>query len=332
MATGTTDYGQINQRTAAWAATEMLRHAEPILVLQKFGMTKEMPKNKAEQVKFRRPIPFSAATTPLVEGVTPSAQKMDYEDVSATLKQWGRPIEITDAVQDLAEDPVLKDAAMLAGEQAALTLEMVTYGVVKAGTSVSYANGSSRGAVNTPISLNKQRSVVRSLKNQKAMKITRILDGWPKYATRPIEAAYVAVTHTDVESDVRGLAGFTPTAEYGSRSMIHDHECGSVEDVRYVMSPELEPWADAGASTSTMVSTSGSNADVYPVLYFGKEAFGCVPLKGARSITPIVLNPNTPDRSDPLGQRGYVSWKTYYTCVVLNESWLHRLECAVTDL
>jgi len=332
MATGTTDYGQINQRTAAWAATEMLRHAEPILVLQKFGMTKEMPKNKAESVKFRRPIPFSAATTPLVEGVTPSAQKMDYEDVEATMKQWGRPIEITDVVQDLAEDPVLKDASMLAGEQAALTLEMVTYGVVKAGTSVTYANGSSRSAVNSPISLNKQRAVTRSLKNQKAMKITRILDGSPKYATRPIEAAYVAVTHTDVEADVRGMAGFTPTAEYGSRSMIHEQECGSVEDVRYVMSPELEPWADAGGSTSTMVSTSGSNADVYPVLYFGKEAFGCVPLKGARSITPIVLNPNTPDRSDPLGQRGYVSWKTYYTCVILNESWMNRLECAVTDL
>ena len=137
MPTGTTTYGDINQRTAAWAATEMLRHAEPVLVLTKFGSSKPMPKNKSETVKFRRPIPFSAATTPLQEGVTPTAQKMQYEDVQATMQQYGRPIEITDYVNDLAEDPVLKDASMLAGEQQALTQEMVIWGVVKAGTSVN---------------------------------------------------------------------------------------------------------------------------------------------------------------------------------------------------
>ncbi|MCH8083589.1 MAG: N4-gp56 family major capsid protein [Myxococcales bacterium] len=116
MADGTTTYGVISQRTAAWAATVMLRHAEPILVLQKFGTPKEMPRNKANVVKFRRPIPFTDADTPLVEGVTPTAQKMAYEDVSATMRQYGKPIEITDVVQDLSEDPVLKDAAILAGE------------------------------------------------------------------------------------------------------------------------------------------------------------------------------------------------------------------------
>ena len=45
-----TDYGQISQRTAAWAATEMLSHAEPIIVLGKFGQTKPIPKNTADNV------------------------------------------------------------------------------------------------------------------------------------------------------------------------------------------------------------------------------------------------------------------------------------------
>lgn len=332
MADGTTTYGDINQRTAAWAATEMLRHAEPVIVLQKFGMTKEMPKNKADTVKFRRPIPFTAATTPLVEGVTPTAQKMAYEDVTAVLKQYGRPIEITDVVTDLAEDPVLQDASTLAGEQAALTTEMVTFGVIKAGTSVFYANGSARNAVNTAISLNKQRAVTRALKAQKAMKITRILDGSPNYQTKPIEAAFVAVGHTDLEADIRGLSGFVPVAQYGSRQALSEHEIGSVEDVRYILSPELAPWEDAGGAAGSMVSTGGTSADVYPVLVLGKEAFGCVPLKGARAITPMVLNPGKPSKSDPLGQRGYVSWKAYYTAVILNENWMARLETAVTAL
>jgi len=46
----TTTYGSISQRTAAWAATEMLQHAEPILVLSKFGQSKPLPKNKADTV------------------------------------------------------------------------------------------------------------------------------------------------------------------------------------------------------------------------------------------------------------------------------------------
>jgi|TARA_Y100000310_G_scaffold151285_1_gene150848 N4-gp56 family major capsid protein len=336
MSTGTTTYGVINQRTAAWAATVMLRHAEPVLVLQKFGTPKEMPRNKADTVKFRRPVPFTAATVPLTEGVTPTSQRMAYEDVTATLKQYGRPIEITDFVQDLAEDPVLKDAAMLAGEQAALTLEMVTYGVIKAGTSVSYTNGTARTSVNTPITLNKQRGITRSLKAQKARKITRILAPSASYATQAIEASFVALAHTDMEADIRALPGFIPVAQYGSRAPLCPEEIGAVEDCRYVLSPELSAWADGGGakagSGTTMVSTSGTSADVYPILYVGQESYGLIPLKGKRAITPMVINPNTPSAADPLGQRGYVSWKTYYACVVLNQNWINRLESAATDL
>lgn len=336
MVDGTTTYGVISQRTAAWAATVMLRHAEPVLVLQKFGTPKEMPRNKANTVKFRRPIPFSAATVPLQEGVTPTAQKMQYEDVSATMQQYGRPIEITDVVMDLSEDPVLRDASMLAGEQAALTVEMVTWGVIKAGTGVSYTNGTARSSVNSPITLSKQRAITRSLKAQKARKITMMLSPSPNYATQAIEASWVAVAHTDMESDIRSLPGFIPTAQYGSRATLCPEEIGACEDVRYVLSPELSPVDDGGGtkagSGTTMVSTSGTSADVYLVIFIGKESYGLVPLKGKRAITPMVINPGTPTKSDPLGQRGYVSWKTYYTCVRLNENWMSRLECAATAL
>ncbi len=332
MADGLTTYGIINQRTAAWAATQMLKHAEPVIVLGKFGMIKEMPRNKADTVKFRRPIPFSAATVPLVEGVTPTAQRMAYEDVQVTLKQYGRPIEITDVVVDLAEDPVLSDASMLAGEQAGLTSEMITYGAVKAGTNVFYTNGTARSSVNTAITLNKQRAVTRALKAQKAKKMRNILGASPKYGTKAIEASYIAVAHTDIEADLRGLAGFVPVAEYGQRSPVSPEEIGSCEDVRYVLSPELNAWADDGGAKGSMVSTSGTSADVYPIIYIGRESYGLVPLKGKRAITPMVLNPGTPSKSDPLGQRGYVSWKSYFASLVLNENWLARLECAVTDL
>jgi N4-gp56 family major capsid protein len=46
----------------------------------------------------------------------------------------------------------------------------------------------------------------------------------------------------------------------------------------------------------------------------------------------MVLNPGKPSKSDPMAQRGYVSWKTWYTAVILNDLWMARLEVAVTAL
>lgn len=328
---GTTKYGDINQRTAAWAATEMLAHAEPALVLSKMGATKPMPKNKAETVKFRRPIPFAPATEPVVEGVTPSPQKVQYEDVTATLKQYGRPIEITDKVIDMSEDPVLQTASMLAGEQAASTIEQVLYGILRAGLNIFYANGADRTAVNTPITLNKQRAVTRALAAQKAKKITRILSPSPSYGTSAIEASWIGVAHTDLEHDIRTLASFVPTSKYGARQTISEYEIGAVDSVRYVLSPDLGSWPNAGGAKGTMLSTGGVNADVYPILYFGQDAFASVPLKGSEAITPMVVNAKPTD-SDPMAQRSYVSWKTYFTAVILNEMWMARLEVAATAL
>lgn len=332
MADGTTTYGDINQRTAGYAAADMLRHAEPFIVLSKLGLTKPMPKNKAEKMIFRRPIPLPAATTPLVEGVTPSAQKVAYEDVQVFMKQYGRPIEITDKVENLSEDPVLATATMLAGEQAAGTIEQVLYGVLKAGTNVFYANGAARNAVNTAISLNKQRAVIRALNAQKAKKITRMLKSGVEYGVSAVEGGFVAVAHTDLESDIRNMAGFIPVAKYGSRQPISEQEIGAVENVRYLLSPDLASFADAGGAKGAMVSTSGVNADVYPVLFLSQDCFGQVPLKGEEAIVPMVLNPGKPSKSDPMAQRGYVSWKTWYCAVILNDLWMARLEVAVTLL
>ena len=327
----TTTYGSISQRTAAWAAAEMLAHAEPILVLSKFGQSKPMPKNKADTAKFRRPVPFNIPDTPLAEGVTPTAQQMQYEDVEVQLKQWGAWVEITDVVNDVAEDAVLSDASMLCGEQAAETVEVQTWGAIRAGTNVFYANGSSRSAVNTKISLAKQRAITRALKAQRAKKVTSMVGSSPNYSTEPVDAAFIAFAHTDLEADIRDMVGFVPTEKYGSMKAL-PYEIGKVEDVRYVLSPVLDKFADAGGTAGSMVSTTGTNADVYPVVYIAKESYGLVPLKGKNAVTPKVLNPDTPRGGDPLGQRGSVGWKTYFVAKVLNEAWLARLEVAASEL
>lgn len=84
-----TTYSSISQRTNVYAEVKMLEHAEPILVLEKFAQTKPLPKNKSETIEFRRPVPFPVEPTELVEGVTPPAKQMTYDDVSVTMGQYG---------------------------------------------------------------------------------------------------------------------------------------------------------------------------------------------------------------------------------------------------
>ena len=327
-------YGDINQRTAAWAATEMLEHARPIIVLADYGQPKPMPKNKAEQVKFRRPVPYVVSTTQLIEGVTPTSHKTKYVDVPATMGQYGDLAEITDRVNDLAEDPVLKDMSQLSGEQAAETIEMVTWGVIKGGTNVIYGASAdtARSDVNDPISLSVQRSATRFLKQQRGMKITSKMSSSVMYGTEAVDAAFLAFGHTDLESDIRDLPGFVPTEKYGSMKPL-PYECGKVEDVRYILTPLLDPFLSAGSATlNGMVATDATNVDVYPIIVIAKHSYGLVPLRGAGAITPTVLNPGVPSKSDPLGQRGYVGWKTWFVAVVLNQAWMVRIEVGATEL
>lgn len=330
----TTTYSSVSPSasTVVYFEQKALRAVEPVIVLGKFGATKSMPSNKGQTIEFRRPRTFSAATIPLVEGVTPSARTFSYDTVSVSLRQYGDLVEVTDVIADTHKDPVLNEAAEQAGQNIGRTIEQLTYGVVKAGTQVQYANGTARTDVNTALALADLRAAVRTLENQKASRITRVLSPSVDYGTSAVEAGYVAVCHTDLANDIRGISGFIPAAQYGSRVLLHPRELGSIEDIRFITSPDLAPWADAGGTKGSMVSTSGTSADVYPVLVLGQDAFGTVAIKGMGAVEPSIIPVGQKTKDDPLGQRGYVGWKTWFAAKILNENWMVRIECAATAL
>ena len=333
MTINTSGAAGISQRTNVWAERELLKHAMPVMVLEKVGKALQMPKNKSDTVKYRRPIPFPLATTPLVEGVTPSGARFEYEDVSTTLKQYGNLAVITDVIEDTHEDAVLKDMTMMMGENIGATMEQLNFGIVRGGTNVFYANGTARTDVNTPISLAKQRAVTRALKAQKATKITRRLASSNNYGTKSVEAAFVAIAHTDLENDIRNMSGFKAVTDYGTFSPISEHEIGAVDDVRYILSADLAPFASAGGTPGTAVeSTNGTAADVYPVMYFGQDAWGFVALRGQGAVEPSIIPVGQKTKDDPLAQRGYIGWKTWWSGIRLNELWMARLEVAATNL
>lgn len=322
-------YGDISPRTAAHAVARMLTRGVPYLVLEKFGQVYVMPTKSTKVAKFRRYNALALATTPLVEGVTPAGSKVTVTDVTATLEQYGDFVPFSDVIEDTHEDPFLQQVSDVLGEQAAQTMETVRWNIIKAGTNVFYANGSDRTDVNTPITLALQRKCTRALKRQNAAYITSVVASTPQFRTEPVEAAYIGLVHPDVENDIRNLNGFIPTKQYGSTTP-WANEIGAVEDVRYLRSTIFSAFADGGGDKGSMISTTGTKADVYPVLYVAKDAYGLVPLKGKDSMSILVVNPK-PAAGDPLAQRGTAGWKTMHTAVILNDLWLVRAEVAATN-
>lgn len=322
-----TAYGDITPRTAAYAAVNLLKRGIPFYCFEKFGQAQPVPKKKSDTIVFRRYEALDPTPNALTEGVTPTAKKLTKTDIPATLTQYGDLVEITDRVEDFHEDPILKTATDILGEQAAEMLETARFNILKAGTNVVYSGtATQRTEVVAPMALATQRKVLKALKRQNARPITSVLRTGPAFNTEPVAAAWIAVCHPDLQSDLEDIDGWVPTEKYGQTTP-YEMEMGKIGQVRYLATTVAKPWEGAGAA-STDVENDGANADVYPIIFIARDAYGLVALKGKNAIKPMVTNPGTPTKSDPLGQRGSVGWKTYSTTVILQDAWMSRAEVA----
>jgi len=349
------NYSTVASRNLIRAAQGMLEQAQPITVLGDFGTQREMPQNSTDTLVFRRTLPFGASTagttienssryvgTPditasnfvLAEGVTPNSNTISFQDVSVQLQQYGVLFKYSSKTEQLYEDDIPGEMVKLTGETLAEVMELVRYGVLKAGSTVIYANGSSRSAVNTAISLNAIRKAARTLESNRCRRVTSRLAPGVNFGTRAVQPAYVVFCHTDAVSDIRNLPGFTRVEEYGSFKPIHDREVGACEDFRFISSPLLKSFLAAGASvgSSGMLSVGASNVDVYPFIVIGEDAWGQVALKGMSAIKPVVLKASQTNHANPLGQFGYVGASTWFATVRLNDAWMARIEAGVTAL
>ena len=340
----TTQAGRINKLKG-----EILKHAVPVECLGITGQNKKLPKNNGDNVVYARYLPYGASSTnantqnrPLVtaashllaEGSTPNADVMTRVDVTVTMQQYGVLYAVTDKLVDMYEDDIPAEMKKQTGERVGLLREMIRYGCLKAGTNAYYSGGSSRPTVDGIITVPLLAKISRNLMANHAMPITQVLAPSANFNTAPVEAGFLVFCHTDCEHDIRNLDGFKHVSEYGTRKPVHPMELGSQGRFRFIVSPELQPYTDAGGAVAGLglVSTTGTSADVYPVIVVGEDAWGDVALRGKESIDPTWLPPGTKDKNDPLGQRGYIGAKFYSAAVALNNGWFAVAEVAVTDL
>ncbi len=343
ITTYTTDAGRINE-----VKGEILAHAIPVEVLALGTTMKQMPRNAGDNITYRRFIPFGATSTnvntqnrPLVdaaahilqEGVTPSADQLTPVDVNVKQQQYGCLYSYTDKTAEMYEDDIPNEMKIQVGERMGLVREMVRYGTMKACTNVQFAGGTTdRVQVDEAISLNQLRTMSRTLKANHCKKPRRMLSSSPNYNTYAVEASYIVFVHTDAEPDIRDLPGFRHVADYGQRQPINEEEIGTVEEFRFVLSPELAPYSAAGAAVAGTGLMGTANVDVYPFIVCGMDAVYDVALRGLNSMDPYHIPHTTRDKSDPGGQRGYVGCNFYSAVLIVNGGWMGVIEAGVSDL
>uniref|UniRef100_A0A6M3KI60 Putative capsid protein n=1 Tax=viral metagenome TaxID=1070528 RepID=A0A6M3KI60_9ZZZZ len=330
--------GDIGYRSTGQVKKRLLRRGNYKLVAAKFGQAFTQGKHTTLTSKWRRYSNFPTAEAPLQEGITPAGRKLAKTDVTSTLSQYGDWAELTDVVFDTHEDDVPVETVNLCGDQMGETVEVVTIAVLKSGSSVFYANNAgSRAAVDSPPLPGDFKRIERSFAKNKAEKISSMIKASQNISTEPIDPAYIAMGHTDLKPDLEAMEGFVPVRNYADSSkMVHPTEIGSLGSFRFLLTPLFEAWLAAGTAGTTYLSSgdipaSSLSADVYPIIVVGKDSYGVVRLQGIDAVKPAVHYPK-PVPGDELGQRGFVSWKIYYTSVILNSSWCARYEVAATAL
>jgi N4-gp56 family major capsid protein len=337
MAYNGMQYGDISPRVGIHAVAKFLAHAQPILVLERFATSQPLPKNKSQTIKWRRAIPFDTSLVALTEGVTPAPQALRFEDVTTAISQYGAWVQFTDVIADTHEDPILNQMTELMSEQAAQVKEGLIWNVIRAGTNVIYTGtATSRVTVNAPVQEADLRLAQRVLKSNLAKQLTKMISASVNTATEPVAPGYIALGHSNLESDLRDLTGFVPREKYGNISGIMDQEIGKFEDIRFILTPHLNPFYGAGTSAggggvSTDVLGSNGAVDVYPLVILGQDFFAVTALKGYESAEVIFKNP-VASIEDPLAQRGFCSWKMWYVVTRLNEAWGVRIEAAARSL
>jgi N4-gp56 family major capsid protein len=328
---------------------EILKHAKPYEVLSKVGRQVQMPQNNSDTYVARRFLPYGATSSaPNVffptatgdrgntlvqahvtqEGVTPTPDSITPVDITEVVQQYSCLYGFTDKTYNLYEDDIPEQMKIQIGERVGLVNEMIVYGKLKSCTNQFYGGaGTSRATVAGPMTLNLQSSVVRSLIANHAMPITRLLAASPKFDTSPVEKGYFAYTHSDLERQIRDLPNFVPVSKYASGSP-EEGEIGSVERIRYILSPDLPSFQDAGAAVAswtgsgTGYSTTGTSLDVYPVIIMGADAFSQIAVRGLDALDPTFLPPGEKSKSDPLGQRGYAGTSWWKATMVENQLWM----------
>ena len=288
----------------------LIRLAEPELVHDQFGQKRPIPKGNGKTIEFRKfnALPAVPSDRTLVEGITPTGQNYGVTAITATVVQYGGYITITDMLNLTAYDNQMQEIMKVLAAQAGQVSDKVTRDILAAGTNVMYADHGGDG--------NDERSdldVDDILTIEDIKKAVRLLK---RVNAKTIQGNFVAIVHPDVVYDLMNDSEWIDANQYAGSQAIFNGEVGKMYGVRFVESTMAKIWKP-------------SSLPIYGTLVIAENAYGVTSLEGG-GIETIVKQLGSGGTADPLNQRSTAGWKLNKTAVILEQSYMVRIESAAS--
>lgn len=205
-------------------------------------------------VVFNLATEMAVATTPLTETADVDAVAIANSQVTVTLVEYGNAVNITRKLRATSMVPVEPAVANLLAYNAGRSMDTIVFNVLVAGTNVIYG-----GAVASRVTV-AAATIITSAK------LRQIFAALREANVPDFGGYYNAFIHPRVAYDLKaetGEIGWRQPHLYSQPAEIWNGEIGAYEGFRFIVSPTVAPFTDAGV---------GGTVDVYPTLFMGRES------------------------------------------------------------
>lgn len=277
---------------------------------------------------------------------TRNASQPSITDVSATISKYGDFIFLTEEADLINFNGQTAKLVEVLSIQAGRSLNRLQRNHLEDNATLVRPDGQTTDAnVNSAINNAVVKNIGNTLNRNDALKFTPQTLGSTNIGTSPIRPSYWGILHSDVEEDIRDLAGFISVEKYAGQTATVEGEIGVLQNTRFISTSEASIDADVGgAPGSTLRSTGGSLADLYTTVIMGQDAHGSVSLdtslisevyRAGDDVPGIILirhERGSAGTGDPLNEASSLGWKTWHAPVLLNSDWIRGARTAATVL
>ena len=307
---GITGTSVITPAVNAYFFRLLLIRNKPRLIHAMFAQRFSLPSGNGKSVVWRRYAQLATATERVAEGVTPPGKQLSKTDIRATVSQYGDWVSITDVLEFTAENNVLNSAASELNDQMMRTEDELARNVlVSSASSITADQGTPQVTVINEIDINQ---VTNSLQNADALPVAPMIGAGTGQGTTPIDEAYWAMAHTELNTDLKAVSGYVPVSGYAGQMKVVRSERGNVEELRFLASSIAHK---QGSATVAFPSTAGT---YYYIPIIARNAYGIVSLEKANAKL-IIHARGEAGAADPMNQRQSMAWKFMNVARILND-------------
>lgn len=289
--------------------TVFLETADLVRKYDMLAISKTMPKNGGQSIRFTRTVHFSVVTAALTEGTNPTAVGFSSENVSATVHEYGYGTKISSLFELTTIDTGLKAKTKELGYHAGLSLDTILRDVMLAGATAQYAGAKSNITdVNSTdtLSVTELRKVAKTLFENAA-------PTWENGMYRGILSP-TGQYQLQGDATVGNWVNVNIYNDGKNAELVKKGVLGRLMGIDLIPTNNPSSPATIGAGAST----TG-----YHELVAGKGAVAEVDISGQGGDYIIHKKSGSSDTSNPLNMYSTLAWKVdSYTATVLEEDWI----------